>query len=121
MVAQRPCACRRETSSSAFSRADINQKFAYLIPESLETVLTRLRSHGLLAWDAQGSVYRVTPMARNVLSAVNNLGRFFGCGCGCAVFYHACQSFEGFDRGVIAMVTANGDPSPVPETPPLMA
>jgi hypothetical protein len=62
-----------DSSTSAFSRADINQKLAYLIPESLETVLTRLRSHGLLAWDAQAAVYRVTPMARNVLSALDTL------------------------------------------------
>jgi hypothetical protein len=62
-----------DSTSSAFSRADINQKLAYLIPESLETVLTRLRSHGLLAWDAQAAVYRVTPMARNVLSALDTL------------------------------------------------
>lgn len=62
-----------DSTTSAFSRADINQKLAYLIPESLETVLTRLRSHGLLAWDAQASVYRVTPMARNVLSALDTL------------------------------------------------
>ena len=62
-----------DTTTSAFSRADINQRLAYLIPESLETVLTRLRSHGLLAWDAQAAVYRVTPMARNVLSALDTL------------------------------------------------
>jgi hypothetical protein len=62
-----------DTSTTAFSRADINQKLAYLLPESLETVLTRLRSHSLLAWDAQAAVYRVTPMARNVLSALDTL------------------------------------------------
>ena len=62
-----------DATTAAFSRADINQKLAYLIPESLETVLMRLRSHGLLAWDAQGAVYRVTPMARNVLSALDTL------------------------------------------------
>ena len=62
-----------ETSSSAFSRADINTRLAYLLPESLETVLNRLRSNGLLAWDAQQSVYRVTPMARNVLAAIDSL------------------------------------------------
>ena len=62
-----------DSSTSAFSRADINQKLSYLIPESLETVLMRLRSHGLLAWDAPGAVYRVTPMARNVLSALDTL------------------------------------------------
>jgi hypothetical protein len=62
-----------DTANSAFSRADINQKFAYLIPESLETVLTRLRTHGLLAWDAPAAVYRITPMARNVLAALDTL------------------------------------------------
>ncbi|MES2296174.1 MAG: hypothetical protein V4582_03990 [Pseudomonadota bacterium] len=62
-----------DTSTSSFSRADINTKLAYLLPESLETVLTRLRAHQLLAWDAQQSVYRVTPMARNVLSALDTL------------------------------------------------
>jgi hypothetical protein len=62
-----------DTSTAAFTRADINMKLSYLIPESLETVLLRLRSHGLLAWDAQAAVYRVTPMARNVLSALDTL------------------------------------------------
>jgi hypothetical protein len=62
-----------DTATSAFSRADINTRLAYLLPESLETVLMRLRSHGLLAWDAQAAVYRVTPMARNVLSALDTL------------------------------------------------
>jgi hypothetical protein len=62
-----------DTHTSAFSRADINTKLAYLLPESLETVLTRLRTHGLLAWDAPAAVYRITPMARNVLSALDTL------------------------------------------------
>jgi hypothetical protein len=62
-----------DTSVSAFTRPDINQKLAYLLPESLETVLMRLRTHQLLAWDAQQAVYRVTPMARNVLSAIDAL------------------------------------------------
>ena len=62
-----------DSDTTAFSRADINQKLAYLQPESLETVLTRLRTHGLLAWDAPAAVYRVTPMARNVLSALDTL------------------------------------------------
>jgi hypothetical protein len=62
-----------DTTSSAFSRADINTRLAYLLPESLETVLNRLRSNGLLAWDAQQSVYRVTPMARNVLASIDSL------------------------------------------------
>lgn len=62
-----------DTASSTFSRAAINTRLAYLLPESLETVLMRLRTNQLLAWDAQNAVYRVTPMARNVLSAIDSL------------------------------------------------
>jgi hypothetical protein len=62
-----------DATTSFYSRADINTKLGYLLPESLETVLIRLRSNGLLAWDAQQTVYRVTPMARNVLSAIDSL------------------------------------------------
>ena len=42
-------------------------------PEALETVLTRLRSTGLLVWDPSQSVYRIAPMARNVLAAIESL------------------------------------------------
>ncbi|WP_292934366.1 hypothetical protein [Noviherbaspirillum sp.] len=62
-----------DTQSSALSRADINTRLAYLDPDSLETVLARLRSHQLLAWDAAQGVYRMTPTARNVLAAIDGL------------------------------------------------
>ncbi|MCA1858202.1 hypothetical protein LE190_20030 [Massilia oculi] len=62
-----------DTATSSFSRADINNKLAYLAAESLETVLNRLRGHGLLAWDGPAAVYRITPLARNVLSALDTL------------------------------------------------
>jgi hypothetical protein len=62
-----------DVQSSTVTRADINAKLGYLDPDSLETVLSRLRSHQLLAWDAAQGVYRVTPMARNVLSALDGL------------------------------------------------
>ena len=55
------------------SRADINTKLGYLDPDSLETVLARLRSHQLLAWDAAQGVYRITPTARNILAALDSL------------------------------------------------
>src|SRR4051812_4923861 len=48
-----------ETGSPAFTRADINMRLAYLEPERLETVLSRLRAHHLLAWDAGQGLYRV--------------------------------------------------------------
>lgn len=62
-----------DTSAAGFSRADINTRLGYLTTESLETVVQRLRSHGLLAWDGSAGVYRITPMARNVLSALDTL------------------------------------------------
>lgn len=62
-----------DTTTAAYSRADINMRLAYLQPDSLETVLLRLRSHHLLSWDAAQSVYRVTPLARNVLAALDSL------------------------------------------------
>jgi hypothetical protein len=62
-----------DTDGTAYTRGDINVKLAYLVPDSLETVLGRLRAHNLLAWDAQQGVYRVTPMARNVLAALEGL------------------------------------------------
>lgn len=62
-----------DVGSSTVTRADINMKLGYLDPDSLETVLARLRSYQLLAWDAAQGVYRVTPMARNVLAALDSL------------------------------------------------
>lgn len=62
-----------DAQAGALTRADINMKLGYLEPESLETVLSRLRAHNLLSWDASNGVYRITPIARNVLAAVDNL------------------------------------------------
>lgn len=62
-----------DPQAGALSRADINAKLGYLDPDSLETVLARLRSYQLLTWDAAQGVYRITPMARNVLAAVDGL------------------------------------------------
>lgn len=62
-----------EVQSTALTRADINARLGYLDPDSLETVLSRLRSHDLLAWDPAQSVYRVTPTARNILASIESL------------------------------------------------
>src|SRR5450830_2073837 len=62
-----------DVDSPSLTRADINAKLGYLEPEALETVLARLRSTGLLIWDASQSVYRIALTARNVLSAVESL------------------------------------------------
>jgi uncharacterized protein with PIN domain len=65
-----------DVESPALSRADINAKLAYIENDSLETVLARLRTHGLLIWDAKQSVYRITPLARNVLASLESLLQF---------------------------------------------
>ncbi|MFD1154706.1 hypothetical protein [Undibacterium aquatile] len=62
-----------DVETPSLSRADINAKLGYLEPDALETVLSRLRSTGLLVWDASQSVYRITPTARNVLAAIESL------------------------------------------------
>lgn len=62
-----------DVETPALSRADINAKLAYLEADSLETVLARLRSTGLLIWDASQAVYRISPIARNVLAAIESL------------------------------------------------
>lgn len=62
-----------DVQSPAFSRADINLKLAFLEPDALETVVNRLRSTGLLVWDAQHAVYRIAPVARNLLAAIETL------------------------------------------------
>ncbi|MFZ6720880.1 hypothetical protein [Undibacterium sp. Ji49W] len=62
-----------DVETPSLSRADINTKLAYLEPDALETVLSRLRTTGLLIWDASQSVYRITPTARNVLAALESL------------------------------------------------
>ncbi|RJF99981.1 hypothetical protein D3871_05945 [Noviherbaspirillum saxi] len=62
-----------DAAAPALTRADINTRLGYLEPESLETVLYRLRSHQLLSWDAPQGVYRITPLARNVLAAIDSL------------------------------------------------
>ena len=62
-----------DAQSSSFSRAEINARLAYLQPDSLDTVLSRLRAHHLLIWEAATSLYRVSPLARNVLSALDSL------------------------------------------------
>jgi hypothetical protein len=62
-----------DPQASTLTRADINARLGYLDPDSLETVLARLRAYQLLAWDAAQGVYRITPTARNILSALDGL------------------------------------------------
>ncbi|MBV8666903.1 MAG: hypothetical protein JO269_10520 [Burkholderiaceae bacterium] len=62
-----------DVQSAALTRADINARLGYLDPDSLETVLARLRGNDLLTWDQARGMYRVTPMARNILAALEGL------------------------------------------------
>lgn len=62
-----------DAHTTSLSRADINAKLGYLEADSLETVLARLRSNGLLVWDSAQSLYRITPMARKILAAIESL------------------------------------------------
>ena len=62
-----------DVQTPALSRADINTKLGYLETDSLDTVLARLRSTGLLLWDAGQALYRITPLARKVLAALESL------------------------------------------------
>ena len=55
---------------------DLERHFAFLDATKLATVLQRLRDHGLLAWDAEQRLYRLSPTGRMVLSALSNLLAF---------------------------------------------
>lgn len=47
--------------------------FSYLNPTKLDTVLTRLREHNLLRWDAEQSLYQLSDSARMALAALSTL------------------------------------------------
>ena len=62
-----------DTGSSAFSRADINNKLAYLTAESLETVLNRLRASGVMRYTAAGASHASSPWPRRRFKTVSRL------------------------------------------------
>ncbi len=56
-----------------WSPQELQQHFAYLNPVKLETVLKRLREHGLLVWDADNGLYELSDPARAALAALSTL------------------------------------------------
>ena len=55
---------------------ELESYFAYLSQTKLNTVLARLREHGLLLWDSERRVYQLSTEGRMVLSALSNLLAF---------------------------------------------
>lgn len=55
---------------------ELESHFAYLSQTKLNTVLARLREHGLLLWDGERRVYQLSTEGRMVLSALSNLLAF---------------------------------------------
>lgn len=55
---------------------ELESHFAYLAQTKLNTVLARLREHGLLLWDGERRVYQLSTEGRMVLSALSNLLAF---------------------------------------------
>ncbi len=59
-----------------WSAAEIREQLGYLETAKLETVVGRLKEHGLLAWDGETQRYRVSPLGRKALAAVAALLQF---------------------------------------------
>lgn len=59
-----------------WSPRELEAHFAYLSPTKLNTVLARLRDHGLLLWEGERRVYQLSTEGRMVLSALSNLLAF---------------------------------------------
>jgi hypothetical protein len=63
----------RRGDAPEWTLAELRHTFAYLTPASLETALRRLRTGGLLRFDATGSAYVLTPAGLRVYGAVASL------------------------------------------------
>ncbi len=59
-----------------WSAAEIREHLGYLEPAKLETVVGRLKEHQLLGWDAELQRYRISPLGRKALAAVEALLQF---------------------------------------------
>lgn len=56
--------------------AELEARFAYLDAVKLDTVLKRLREHGLLVWDGDHRIYQLSPTGRMALAALDQLLKF---------------------------------------------
>ena len=59
-----------------WSAAEIRDQLAFVDPIKLETTLGRLKEHGLLAWDSERQLYRISPLGRKALAALSLLLQF---------------------------------------------
>lgn len=59
-----------------WSPRELESQFAFIAPAKLNTVLSRLREHELLLWDAERRIYQLAPAGRMVLSALSSLLSF---------------------------------------------
>ncbi|WP_064504903.1 hypothetical protein [Frateuria defendens] len=55
---------------------ELRDQFAYLDAVKFDTVLGRLREHGLLLWDGASQRYRISPVGRQALAAIGMLLQF---------------------------------------------
>lgn len=62
--------------AEGWSSAEIEARFAYLDPTKLGTVLRRLGEYGVLQWDAERRLYRLSATGRMVLSALAGVLEF---------------------------------------------
>lgn len=56
--------------------SELRDRFAYLDAAKLETVLIRLREHGLLLWESEAAAYRLSPVGRMVTASLTTLLKF---------------------------------------------
>ena len=61
-----------------WSPRELETHFAFFATAKLNTVLSRLREHALLLWDAERRVYRLSTAGRMVLAALSSLLSFSG-------------------------------------------
>ncbi len=73
-----------------FLPSELRQQFAYLDETKLEHLITRLRAHGVLGWDAENSRYSITPIGRMLIAGLG------------ALFAYGEDSEEGEELGYLA-------------------
>lgn len=59
-----------------WSPRELESRFVWLAPVKLDTVLKRLREHGLLVWDGDTRLYSLEPAGRMALAALDQMLRF---------------------------------------------
>lgn len=55
---------------------EIREQLAFIDPVKLDTVLGRLKEHGLLGWDSERQLYRISALGRKALAAIGVLLQF---------------------------------------------